>query len=152
MSIGSGKMPLGLNPKNGAAIKVMIVDDSKTIRLLLKQILLSESFDLILEAIDGEDALVKLGESADKPEIYFSDIEMPKLNGLDALKQVKPLIPGAKIIMFTGVNDGQMVKDAIGLGVDGYIVKPQSDAISRSEFLERLASILKRDDYKPKLS
>lgn len=152
MSAGIGKMPLGLNPKNGAPIKAMIVDDSKTIRLLLKQILLSESFNLIIEAVDGTDAIAKLNESAEKPDIYFSDIEMPNLNGLDALKQVKPMIPGAKIIMFTGVNDGQIVKDAIGLGVDGYIVKPQSDSVSRSEFLERLASILKRDDYKPKSS
>ena len=152
MSAGIGKMPLGLNPKNGAPIKAMIVDDSKTIRLLLKQILLSESFNLIIEAVDGTDAIAKLGEAAEKPDIYFSDIEMPNLNGLEALKQVKPMIPGAKIVMFTGVNDGQIVKDAIGLGVDGYIVKPQSDSVSRSEFLEHLASILKRDDYNPKSS
>lgn len=151
MAVGLGKMPLGLNPKNGVPIKVMIADDSKTIRLLLKQILLSESFELIIEAEDGEDAIAKLNASAEKPDIYFSDIEMPKMNGLEALKTIKPLIPSAKVVMFTGVNDGQMVKDAIGMGVDGYIVKPQSDPISRSEFLERLAGILKRDDYKPKL-
>jgi two-component system chemotaxis response regulator CheY len=145
-----GLMPLGLNPKNGAVIKVMIVDDSKTIRLLLKQILLSEKFEIAEEAEDGEDAIAKLGALPEKPDIYFSDIEMPKLNGLEAVKQVKPLLPRGKIVMVTSVNDQQRVKEAISLGIDGYIVKPGSDSVGRKEFLEKLAAILKRDDYQPK--
>lgn len=145
-----GLMPLGQNPKNGAIIKVMIVDDSKTLRLLLKQILLSEKFEIVQEAEDGEDAVAKLKEMLEKPDIYFSDIEMPKLNGIDAVKQVKPLLPNGKIIMVTSVNDQQRVKEAISLGIDGYIVKPGTDAMGRKDFLEKLAAILKRDDYQPK--
>jgi YesN/AraC family two-component response regulator len=145
-----GLMPLGQQPKNGAILKAMIVDDSKTIRLLLKQILLSEKFEIVQEAEDGEDAIAKLGAMLEKPDIYFSDIEMPKMNGLDAVKQVKPMLPNGKIVMITGVNDQQRVKEAISLGIDGYIVKPSNDSLARKEFLEKLAAILKRDDYTPK--
>jgi YesN/AraC family two-component response regulator len=145
-----GIMPLGLNPKNGSVIKVMLVDDSKTIRLLLRQILLSEKFEIVQEAVDGEDAIAKLGEMAEKPDLYFSDIEMPKMNGIEALKQVKPLLPNGKVIMITAVNDQQRVKEAISLGIDGYIIKPTSDALGRKDFLDKLAAILKRDDYLPK--
>lgn len=142
-----GKLALGLHPKNGMPIKAMIVDDSKTIRLLLKQILLSEKFEIVLEATDGEDAIRQLRETPEKPALYFSDIEMPNKNGLEALKEIRTFAPNMKAIMITGVKDEQMVKEAISLGIEGYIVKPDGPTFNRKEFLEKLARILKRNDY-----
>ena len=144
---------LGLNPSNGLPYKVMLVEGMKMTRMILKQILLSERFEVILEAENGQDAINLINNAAVKPDIYLSGIEMERMNGIDAIKVIHPHHPNMKIIMITNIQNEDRVKEAIQSGVTGYIVKPYKnnlaggESFERKEFLSRLAHILDRDDY-----
>ncbi len=147
---------LGFNTSNGLPFKVMLVEGSKIIRMIIKQILLSEKFDVILEAEDGEQAISILNKAAIKPDIYLSGIEMLKMNGIDAVKHIHPHYPNIKIILITNVQNEDRIKEAIQSGISGYIIKPYAknfdgeENFDRKEFLHRLAHILDRDDYPTK--
>lgn len=139
---------LGQNLTNGLSIKSMLVDDTKVIRLVLKKILLSEKFDVSMEAENGREALEMIKDMPEKPEIIFIDKEMPVMDGISLIRELHPLYPNMKIIMVTGINDQNIVKEAIHLGITGYIVKPGVEKpFERIEFLERLAKFLGRNDY-----
>ena len=124
----------------------MIIEDSKTVRLMLKQILLSEKFNLIIEAENGIDAIQKLQNAPEKPDIIFSDVDMPGMNGIEAVAEIKKIDPKIKIVMATSHKDEDTVKKLLNLGISGYIVKP----FDRQQVLEKIAKIVGRDDYLPK--
>ncbi len=147
-NFSEGHTALGLDIVSGLHIRVMLVDDSKVIRLLLKKILLSENFDVTMEAENGLEAVSMIREAPAKPEIIFIDKEMPEMDGISLIHEIRPLYPDIKIIMVTGINDENIVKEAIQLGISGYIVKPGMEkSFDRIEFLERLANFLGRKDY-----
>jgi two-component system chemotaxis response regulator CheY len=102
--------------------KILIVDDTLFMRTLLKNILFSGGHTIVGEAGDGDDAIQKFREL--KPDLVTMDVVMPKMNGIEALKAIKTLDTGAKVIMCTAVGQEQMVKLAIKTGAKGYIVKP----------------------------
>ncbi|HVP93697.1 MAG TPA: response regulator [Methanoregulaceae archaeon] len=102
--------------------KILIVDDTLFMRTLLKNILFSGGHSIVGEAGDGDEAVVKYKEL--KPDLVTMDVVMPKMNGIEALKAIKELDPGARVIMCTAVGQEQMVKLAIKSGARGYIVKP----------------------------
>lgn len=135
-----GKLPLGVSLKNFQSLKVMIVDDSNTVRLMLSQILLSEKFDVIIEATNGREALNKLDWSSKLPDIICIDVEMPEMSGIELVGKLRPKYPDMKLIMITGVSDKDTVAELLKLGINGYIIKP----LDRKVVLERLASILGR--------
>jgi len=138
--------PLGLIGLSNEKYRIMIIDDSKTIRIALKQILLSEQFDLIIEAENGVDAIEKLKKSDYKPDVIFSDVDMPEKNGIETVKEIKTFMSDAKIIMATSHKDEGTVKELLSLGISGYIVKP----FDRQSVLEKIAKVIGRDDYLPK--
>lgn len=135
-------LPLGKNPVNGTSYRCMLVDDTRTIRMILKQMLQSLGFEVIAEAEDGEEALQVLETLSPKPDIIFTDIEMPKMNGLDLARQIKYKGFQAKIIVVSSVADEHKVKESIIIGVDGYIIKP----FERDTVLEKLARVMGRPD------
>ena len=102
--------------------KILIVDDTLFMRTLLKNILFSGGHTIVGEAADGDEAIVKYKEL--KPDLVTMDVVMPKMNGIEALKAIKALDPGARVVMCTAVGQEQMVKLAIKSGARGYIVKP----------------------------
>jgi len=59
-----------------------------------------------------------------KPDLVTMDVVMPKVNGIEALKEIRAIDPNAKVVMCTAVGQEQMVKLAIKTGAKGYIVKP----------------------------
>ena len=93
--------PLGINPKTEKQYKVMIVDDSSTIRIAEKKILLSENFNVMLEADGAMTALKQLKESPDRPDILMIDFDMPQMNGIDLLKRIRALNYEGKVIVVT---------------------------------------------------
>ena len=135
--------PLGYNTKTGKPYKVMVIDDSSTIRLAEKKILLSENFEVILEADGAIDALTKLREAVDKPDIIMMDFEMPQMNGIDLLKRIRALNVESKIIVVTSYSNKGVLMEFLKLKVDGYIVKP----IQRQTVIQHLAKVLGREDY-----
>ena len=135
--------PLGLNTKSGKAYQVMVIDDSSTIRIAEKKILLSEQFEVILESDGAMDALKKLKESEEKPDIIMIDFEMPQMNGIDLLKRIRALNVDSKIIVVTSYANKGVLMEFLKLKVDGYIVKP----IQRQTVIQHLAKVLGREDY-----
>jgi len=102
--------------------RILIVDDTLFMRTLLKNILFSGGHDIVGEAGDGDEAVVKYKEL--KPDLVTMDVVMPKVNGIEALKEIRAIDPNAKVVMCTAVGQEQMVKLAIKTGAKGYIVKP----------------------------
>lgn len=139
-------VPLGKNIKTGKNYTVMLIDDSSTVRVALRKILASENFDIILEAENGKDALLKLGILKEEPDIIFLDFEMPKMNGIETLEKIRGLKINSQIIVITAFSDKSILGGFLKFGVNAYVVKP----IERKTILERLAKVLLRDDYFPK--
>ncbi|WP_298666881.1 response regulator [uncultured Methanofollis sp.] len=102
--------------------RILIVDDTLFMRTLLKNILFSGGHTIVGEAENGEEAIAKYQEL--KPDLVTMDVVMPKMNGIDALKNIRAADPNAKVVMCTAVGQEQMVKLAVKSGAKGYIVKP----------------------------
>ena len=104
-----------------ANAKILICDDEEGVRESLKAVL-SDTYDLI--TVDsGEMAIEVLSHSKDI-KVMLLDIKMPKVNGLDVLKEIKKKFPSVKIIMVTGYKSVETAAEATRLGASGYIVKP----------------------------
>ncbi|MBQ7264409.1 MAG: response regulator [Synergistaceae bacterium] len=102
--------------------KVLIVDDAAFMRMMLKDILTKNDFEVVGEAENG-----KLGVAAYqqlKPDIVTMDITMPEMNGIDAVKAIKALDPNVKIVMVSAMGQQPMVIEAIQAGANDFIVKP----------------------------
>lgn len=102
--------------------RILIVDDTLFMRTLLKNILFSGGHTIVGEAENGEEAIARYQEL--KPDLVTMDVVMPKMNGIDALKNIRAADPNAKVVMCTAVGQEQMVKLAVKTGAKGYIVKP----------------------------
>ena len=107
-----------------SAPAILIVDDQKTTRMLVRTSLREIGYREIVEASDGEEALRVLAE---RPVLLIiSDLEMPKLDGLGLLKAVRgnPQFKATPFILLTSRADAALVKQAKEIGVNGYLVKP----------------------------
>jgi len=102
--------------------RVLIVDDAAFMRMMIKDILEKNGFQVIGEANNGLKA-VELYKK-EKPDIVTMDITMPDMDGIDAVKEIKAFDPGAKIIMCSAMGQQTMVMDAIKAGARDFIVKP----------------------------
>ena len=135
--------PLGIKIKTKQPNKVMVIDDSSTIRMAEKKILLSEQFEVMLESDGAMDALKKLKEAEEKPDIIMIDFEMPQMNGVDLLKRIRALDVDSKIIVVTSYANKGVLMEFLKLKVEGYVVKP----VQRQTVVEHLAKVLGREDY-----
>ncbi len=107
--------------------KVLIVDDEEGIRESLK-LILGDFYEMILTE-DGQQCLDCLANAKDIGVVLL-DIKMPKVHGLDILKEVKEKHPNVKVVMITGYRSVETAAEATRLGASGYIVKPfKSDEI-----------------------
>ncbi len=106
----------------GGARRVLLVDDSRDIRLLLRRVLTrSSSFDVVGEACDGREAIALAG--ALQPDVVILDLAMPVMDGLEALPQIRLRLPSATIIVLSGFDEARMEKAAIDAGADLYMGK-----------------------------
>ena len=103
-------------------IKVAIVDDHALIREGIKKLLeLEESFEIVALAGDGHDALEVIQST--RPDVVLLDINMPNMNGIDCLKQIKLQFPDIKVIMLTIHEDAEYLIETINIGAEGYVLK-----------------------------
>jgi len=110
------------------AYKVLIVDDAAFMRMMIKDILTKNGFEVVGEAADGIQAIEKYKET--QPDLVTMDITMPEMDGITALKQIQEFNPSAKIIMCSAMGQQAMVIDAIQAGARDFIVKPfQADRV-----------------------
>jgi two-component system, response regulator PdtaR len=109
-------------PVATARARAVVVDDSATLRKLLVSILYHAGIEVVGEAPDGQRAIEAVDQL--KPDIVCLDVNMPVMNGLDALEQIHRKHPTVKVMMVTGHADREMVKTAALRGARGYILKP----------------------------
>ncbi|MEY7998822.1 response regulator [Clostridium sp. Mt-5] len=102
--------------------KILIVDDAAFMRMMIKDILEKNGFEIIGEANNGIKA-VELYKK-ERPDVVTMDITMPDMDGIEAVKAIKALDPSAKIIMCSAMGQQTMVMDAIKAGARDFIVKP----------------------------
>ncbi len=110
------------------ANRILIVDDAAFMRMMIKDILSKNGFEIAGEANDGAQAVEKFKELS--PDLVTMDITMPEMDGISALKEIKKLDPNAKVIMCSAMGQQAMVIDAIQAGAKDFIVKPfQADRV-----------------------
>ena len=102
--------------------KVLIVDDSRTSRKILKGILEGAGHEVVGEAVDGQDGVEKYKELS--PEVVTLDITMPVLDGLGSLAEIKKADPNARVIMVTAAGQQIKMVEAIKLGAAEFVTKP----------------------------
>lgn len=103
-------------------IQVLIVDDNDMTRETLRVILRSEGYSVVGEAMDGDHA-VDMAEKL-KPDLILLDVLMPKVSGIEALRNIRLVLPHVKVLMVTSNKDQETVAEAVKIGISGYIVKP----------------------------
>ena len=118
---------------SAASLKVLIVDDQQSMRLLIRGGLQQLGFREFDEAADGEAGLKAL--VASPANLVISDFNMPKLDGLGLLRAVRVYPPTAKTayIMLTGRGDMELVQRAVQFGVNNFLVKPFTVATLREK-------------------
>ncbi|GGG21865.1 chemotaxis protein CheY [Lysinibacillus alkalisoli] len=108
--------------------RILIVDDAAFMRMMIKDILSKNGFEVVGEAADGQQAVEKYNEL--KPDLVTMDITMPEMDGIAALKEIKGTDPNAIVIMCSAMGQQAMVIDAIQAGAKDFIVKPfQADRV-----------------------
>lgn len=107
-------------------VTVLIVDDSEHIRALFAVTLKKLGIGTVVMAANGEEGVEQFQKT--NPSIVFLDNLMPKMNGLEALKQMRTLRPDAVVVMLSAVTSMDVVKEAKERGASFYLVKPYTQA------------------------
>nr|WP_099355520.1 response regulator [Fredinandcohnia onubensis] len=115
---------------------VLIADDSLFMRSYLKRIIVEENYKVISEASNGEEVVLQYKKFL--PDVVFMDITMPKVNGINALIEIKKFDPNAKVIMCSSLGQKSYIIDAIRNGATDFIVKP---------YFNNLVNILRKIEY-----
>lgn len=102
-------------------IRLMIVDDHQMLREGLRRSMSEIGFDVIGEASDGDEAVTRA--TAQRPDVILMDVTMPRMDGVEACRQVKDALPDTHIVMLTMHADQSVLADAIRAGASGYLVK-----------------------------
>ena len=102
--------------------KILIVDDSRTSRKILRTILEENGHEIIAEAMNGKDGLEKFKEV--KPDLITMDITMPVMYGIETLKKIREYDRTAKVVMVTAAGQKTMMVDAIKYGASEFLTKP----------------------------
>ncbi len=106
--------------------RVLVVDDAAFMRASLKMMLERNDYQVIGEAKDGREAVIKYAEL--KPDIVTMDITMPEMTGIEAVKAIKVLDQDARIVMISAMGQESLVREAIMSGAEGFLVKPFQEA------------------------
>jgi len=110
------------------AKNILICDDAAFMRMMIKDILTKNGYNVIGEAENGAKAVEKYDEC--KPDLVLMDITMPEMDGIQALKAIKAKDPSASVIMCSAMGQQAMVIDSIQSGARDFIVKPfQADRV-----------------------
>jgi two-component system chemotaxis response regulator CheY len=102
--------------------KILIVDDAAFMRMMLKNILTNNGYEVIGEADTGAKAVQQFREL--RPDLVTMDITMPDMDGVTALKKIKEVDPTALVVMCSAMGQQAMVLEAIKSGAIDFIVKP----------------------------
>jgi two-component system chemotaxis response regulator CheY len=102
--------------------KILITDDALFMRVQLKDILVTNGYEVVDEAANGQEAVEKY--AAHQPDLVLMDITMPVMDGITATRTIRDSDPEAKVVMCTAMGQKNMVIEAIQAGAKDFIVKP----------------------------
>jgi DNA-binding NarL/FixJ family response regulator len=110
------------------ALRILIVDDHEAVRKGVCAILSARlDIEVCGEAVNGKEAIEKTKEL--KPDLIILDVTMPVLNGFDAAREIRKILPEARILMLSMHESKQLVEEATRLGVHGYVTKTQASDV-----------------------
>ena len=111
--------------------KVLIVDDAKVARMVLRKILEKAGCKVVAEATNGLDAVEKYKQLG--PDIVTMDIVMPEMDGIESTREIKKIDPNAKVIITSTMHQKDLLQQAFDAGASSYVVKPyENDRILRT--------------------
>ena len=102
--------------------RILIVDDAAFMRMMIKDILTKNGYEIAGEAENGLKAIEKYKEVT--PDLVLMDITMPEMDGIEAVKNIKAIDSNAKIVMCSAMGQQAMVIESIQAGARDFIVKP----------------------------
>ncbi len=122
------------------SLRVLIADDARFMRQLIRDIIEPVGYEVVGEAEDGR-AVVEAYKQHN-PDLVTMDVVMPKCSGIDAVKEILKINPTAKIAMVSALGQEQLVAEALEAGASEYIVKPfKPDAV-----LETLRKVAEKSE------
>jgi two-component system chemotaxis response regulator CheY len=104
------------------AAKILVVDDAQFMRMMLKNILAGAGYEIVGEGENGVQAIEKYKDL--KPDLVVMDMIMPEMGGIDAVREIVKLDPGARVLMCSAMGQQALVVEAIQVGARDFIVKP----------------------------
>jgi len=104
------------------AAKILVVDDAQFMRMMLKNILVGAGYEVAGEGENGLQAVERYRSL--KPDLVIMDMIMPEMGGIDAVREIMKLDPGAKVLMCSAMGQQALVVEAIQVGARDFIVKP----------------------------
>ncbi len=105
-------------------MKILVVDDSQVVRTVVKQALSMSGYTDVIEAVDGLDALTTAKAQAKDIGLYVLDVNMPNMDGITLVGELRKLSSDTPIIMLTTETDKGKMAQAKDLGATGWVVKP----------------------------
>ncbi|CAD5264547.1 MULTISPECIES: response regulator transcription factor [unclassified Imperialibacter] len=124
------------------AIRVVLADDHEIVRNGIKILLESEGdLEVVGEASDGQEALDKC--KSKQPDILIVDINMPKMNGIETIRQLKAYSPSTKALVLSMHEDEEYILQSVEMGATGYLLKGSN----KQEFLKAIHTVQKGEKY-----
>lgn len=125
----------------GKMYKILVAEDSKPIMRDIVRLIRKENEDISIEtAYDGEEALEMIEKF--EPDIIFTDIKMPVMDGLTLIQKAKKICPSVKCVIISGYTDFTFTHEALVLQVDDYVMKP----VDEEQFKKLMLRLLKEID------
>ena len=103
-------------------MRILIADDHEVVRSGLRRILLSQpNWEVVAEAADGKDAISKATET--KPDVAVLDYSLPRINGMEATRQIRTRLPKTEVLIFTMHDSEALIQELLKAGARGYLLK-----------------------------
>jgi len=104
------------------AKNILVCDDAAFMRMMIKDILIKNGYNVAGEAEDGRKAIDKYRELS--PDLVLMDITMPEMDGIEALKEIMRIDANAKVVMCSAMGQQIMIDESVQFGAKGFITKP----------------------------
>jgi DNA-binding NarL/FixJ family response regulator len=111
-------------PARASNPRVLLVEDNTSLRSSLRELLEDEGFDVVGEADDGEQGVRAAGELA--PDVVLMDLKMPRMDGIEATRQIKQVAPGAHVLIMSAYLDDTLERWAREAGAFAFVGKAVS--------------------------
>ncbi|HET7205045.1 MAG TPA: response regulator transcription factor [Terriglobales bacterium] len=134
-------MTLPENDREIATMRVLVADDSKPLRDAVRRLVAGyPSWEVCGEAINGRDAIEKA--MLLRPEVILMDVGMPEVDGLEATRRIRELLPEVEILIFTQYDSEQAWREAVAAGARGYLAKAKASCL-----IEALEAVSQHQEY-----